>query len=108
MFIVGYDGYSSANVGNKEQELFLENEFLFTYAKDSGINLISLTPTRYKSLTDYFNHIQKFSSMKTILIIPVETVNVLLPTGKTLIVLNGENDDFKEFGNSVVRHLILI
>lgn len=50
-FIVGYDGYSSANVGNKEQELFLENESLFTYAKDSGINLISLTPTRYKSLT---------------------------------------------------------
>jgi 4-hydroxy 2-oxovalerate aldolase len=49
-FVVGYDGYSNVSVGNKEQELFLENEDLFSHAQESGMNLTSLTPTRYKNL----------------------------------------------------------
>lgn len=48
-FVVGYDGYSNVSVGNKEQELFLENETLFSNAQEQ-INITSLTPTRYKSL----------------------------------------------------------
>jgi 4-hydroxy 2-oxovalerate aldolase len=49
-FVVGYDGYSNVSVGNKEQELFLENEDLFSHAQQNEMNLISLTPTRYKNL----------------------------------------------------------
>jgi 4-hydroxy 2-oxovalerate aldolase len=49
-FVVGYDGYSGVSVGNKEQELFLENESLFAHAQENGMNLISLTPTRYKNI----------------------------------------------------------
>ncbi len=49
-FVVGYDGYSGVSVGNKEQELFLENESLFADAQENGMNLISLTPTRYKNI----------------------------------------------------------
>lgn len=49
-FVVGYDGYSNVSVGNKEQELFLENEELFSHAQKNEMNLISLTPTRYKNL----------------------------------------------------------
>lgn len=50
-FVVGYDGYSNVKVGNKEQELFLENEELFSNAQENEMRLISLTPTRYKNLT---------------------------------------------------------
>jgi 4-hydroxy 2-oxovalerate aldolase len=49
-YIVGYDGYGNINVGNKEQELFIENETLFQDAKNAGLILKSLTPTRYKNL----------------------------------------------------------
>lgn len=49
-YVVGYDGYSNSNVGNKEQELFIENETLFKDAKKQGLDLISLTSTRYKNL----------------------------------------------------------
>jgi 4-hydroxy 2-oxovalerate aldolase len=49
-FLIGYDGYISENVGNKEQELFIENETLFAEALESGMILTALTPTRYKNL----------------------------------------------------------
>ncbi|MHC0441175.1 aldolase catalytic domain-containing protein [Flavobacterium sp. 3-210] len=49
-FVVGYDGYTNSTVGNKEQELFLENESLFAHGQENGMNLISLTPTKYKNL----------------------------------------------------------
>lgn len=49
-FIVGYDGYNNSSVGNKEQELFIENENLFLDAKNNGLILKSLTPTRYKNI----------------------------------------------------------
>lgn len=49
-YVVGYDGYSNSAVGNKEQELFIENETLFADAAKHGIKLISLTTTRYKNL----------------------------------------------------------
>lgn len=49
-FVVGYDGYSTGQVGNKEQELFIENEALFRDAEAAGIQLKSLTATRYKNL----------------------------------------------------------
>lgn len=47
IYMVGYDGYTGASMGQKEQELFAENELLFEKAKTSGLNLISLTPTSY-------------------------------------------------------------
>jgi 4-hydroxy 2-oxovalerate aldolase len=49
-FVIGYDGYANENVGNKEQELFVENETLFGNAQENGIVLTALTPTRYKNL----------------------------------------------------------
>ena len=50
VFVVGYDGYSDQNIGNKEQELFAENEFLFKKAKNNSLELISLTSTKYNNL----------------------------------------------------------
>lgn len=49
-FVIGYDGYAEASLSMKEQELFIENEVLFKDAADSGLKLVSLTPTRYDSL----------------------------------------------------------
>lgn len=48
--ILGYDGYMNQSMNSKEQELFLENEYLFNKAKETGCELISLTPTVYNSL----------------------------------------------------------
>lgn len=51
IFITGYDGYSEGLMGQKEQELFMENEFLFKSLKNySNKGLISLTPTKYSEL----------------------------------------------------------
>ncbi len=50
IFITGYDGYGESKVGTKEQELFIENEMLFNDAKQKGLIISSLTPTRYKNL----------------------------------------------------------
>jgi 4-hydroxy 2-oxovalerate aldolase len=49
-FVAGYDGYSSEQLGNKEQELFIENEALFADASKAGLHLTALTNTRYKNL----------------------------------------------------------
>lgn len=49
-FVIGYDGYANENVGNKEQELFVENETLFGNAQEKGMVLTALTPTRYRNL----------------------------------------------------------
>jgi 4-hydroxy 2-oxovalerate aldolase len=48
--IVGYDGYTGAAMGKKEQELFAENELLFDRAQQAGLQLISLTSTSYDKL----------------------------------------------------------
>nr|WP_315143071.1 aldolase catalytic domain-containing protein [uncultured Flavobacterium sp.] len=49
--IVGYDGYSNIISGNKEKELFVENEYLFNeYLTSTKININSLTPTSYSNL----------------------------------------------------------
>ena len=48
ILILGYDGYSGATISQREQELFLENEYLFSCAKKSGIECISLTTTKYQ------------------------------------------------------------
>ncbi|NDI97585.1 hypothetical protein GWA97_00665 [Flavobacterium sp. LaA7.5] len=50
IYVTGYDGYSNAKIGTKEQELFVENEALFKDIATFGINPVSLTPTRYKGL----------------------------------------------------------
>ena len=50
-YFIGYDGYSGGSIGEKEQELFLENEFLFEKAATAGLECISLTPTSYNNLT---------------------------------------------------------
>ncbi|MET4141856.1 aldolase catalytic domain-containing protein [Pedobacter sp. UYP1] len=51
IYIAGFDGYQEASISQLERSLVEENEFLFqtfqeTYAKD----ILSLTPTRYKTL----------------------------------------------------------
>ena len=58
-YIVGYDGYNNTSIGNKEQELFNENELLFEDAKKYGLLIKSLTSTRYKNLVSdsIFAHI---------------------------------------------------
>lgn len=50
VYVIGYDGYFGASMGQKEQDFFIENEFLFDRAKINGLNLISLTQTRYKNI----------------------------------------------------------
>ena len=51
VFIVGYDGYKGEVLSDKEMELSRENRTLFEdFTKETGINLISLTPSNYKSL----------------------------------------------------------
>ncbi len=50
IFFVGYDGYGGASLSQREQELFLENEYLFNKVKELGIKATSLTPTKYKNL----------------------------------------------------------
>lgn len=50
-YIVGYDGYRGGILSDKEMELSIENRTLFeAYNKFTGVPLISLTPTLYKSL----------------------------------------------------------
>lgn len=53
IFITGYDGYSGNQIGEKEQELFLENQYLFAKVKDEHqMQLLSLTPTKYSELSE--------------------------------------------------------
>lgn len=52
VYITGYDGYSGITISEKEQELFLENQYLFnTFKKDFNIEILSLTPTKYSKLS---------------------------------------------------------
>lgn len=51
IYVVGYDGYQGNNIMEKEQELFIENELLFKELLREGIELSSLTPSKYKSLS---------------------------------------------------------
>jgi len=50
VFIVGYDGYSGESMGQKEQEFFMENEYLFDQAGKRGLNCRSLTLTQYNNI----------------------------------------------------------
>ena len=50
LYIVGYDGYSEEAMDKKAQELFGENEYLFEKAKETGLELISLTATSYNKI----------------------------------------------------------
>jgi 4-hydroxy 2-oxovalerate aldolase len=50
VYCVGYDGYQG-NISKKEQELFMENEYLFALAKVGLLRLVSLTETYYSELT---------------------------------------------------------
>ncbi len=49
-YFIGYDGYSGSAISQKEQELFLENQFLFDKAMSKGLACVSLTPTTYGNL----------------------------------------------------------
>jgi 4-hydroxy 2-oxovalerate aldolase len=49
-YFVGYDGYIGNSISEKEQELYLENEFLFDSAIKQGMKCVSLTPTTYKKI----------------------------------------------------------
>ncbi len=50
VYIIGYDGYPNAAMDAKQQELFKENEYIFSKAKIVGLQLICLTPTSYDVL----------------------------------------------------------
>lgn len=48
IYMTGYDGYTGNSIGQKEQELFLENEYLFEeFDKEHSIPLISITSSLY-------------------------------------------------------------
>lgn len=47
VYIIGYDGYDSPAVGNREQELIEENNTLFRYAAEHFDTFKALTATRY-------------------------------------------------------------
>ena len=49
-YTIGYDGYDNESIGQKEQELFLENDEVFAAYLQKGLKLKSLTPTKYRSL----------------------------------------------------------
>jgi 4-hydroxy 2-oxovalerate aldolase len=50
VYVTGYDGYSGGSMGEKEQELFRENEELFEHAQKAGLELITITPSQYEGL----------------------------------------------------------
>lgn len=50
IYVAGYDGYSLGTISQREQDLFMENEYLFDATKTKGIACISITPTSYKKL----------------------------------------------------------
>lgn len=50
VYCVGYDGYQG-DISQKEQELYMENEYLFNLSKKHLSSLISLTSTSYSQLT---------------------------------------------------------
>lgn len=49
VYLVGYDGYINGTAAKKDQELFLENSYLFDCVK-SKLKLTSLLPTEYKKI----------------------------------------------------------
>jgi 4-hydroxy 2-oxovalerate aldolase len=51
VYVVGYDGYFGTTIGQKEQDFFLENEYLFSKAKEAGLECISLTKTKYNNIS---------------------------------------------------------
>lgn len=51
VYVVGYDGYSKENISEREQELFLENEYLFEKVNTNGAECVSLTTTKYSQLS---------------------------------------------------------
>ena len=50
IFAAGYDGYSDALMGEKEQALFAENNEIFKTFTNDSINIVSITPTKYDEL----------------------------------------------------------
>lgn len=50
LFVAGYDGYTGELIGQREQELFRENELLFSRIKTHISPCLSLTPTQYSEL----------------------------------------------------------
>ena len=50
IYVVGYDGYENISIGQKEQELFLENDDIFKKYVQHDILLKSLTPTKYRNI----------------------------------------------------------
>lgn len=53
IYFTGYDGYAGDAIDKKEQELFLENEYLFKNFKNKkSVDLISITSTLYEGLEE--------------------------------------------------------
>jgi 4-hydroxy 2-oxovalerate aldolase len=52
-YVTGYDGYGGKQISQKEQELYLENQFLFGLIKEShNVLLKSITPSTYTELVE--------------------------------------------------------
>jgi 4-hydroxy 2-oxovalerate aldolase len=52
VYVSGYDGYGGETIGEKEQDLFRENEHLFKQVKKHTASLVSITPTKYAELIE--------------------------------------------------------
>lgn len=50
VFFIGYDGYPNGTSSSKEQEVLRENEYLFSQAREKGMECISLAPSVYENL----------------------------------------------------------
>jgi 4-hydroxy 2-oxovalerate aldolase len=50
IYLAGYDGYAGDLIGEKEQDLIFENEYLFNALNKCDIRTVSITPTKYKIL----------------------------------------------------------
>lgn len=57
IYVVGYDGYNESKMGDKEREIFTENDYLFDlFSKNSNLTLKFLTPTKYSKIEQQSIH----------------------------------------------------
>ncbi len=47
LLIIGFDGYDTNSISEKQQSIFFENQKIFNSALENNLNLTSLVPTKY-------------------------------------------------------------
>lgn len=57
LLLIGFDGYETNSISEKQQSIFFENQKIFDSALDKNINLTSLVPTKYSinSITSIYS-----------------------------------------------------